>query len=164
MHLLYQAWIPGETFGIEIAHLIDQRLQFALCLRTILYCRANSVEQVQSLVNVALGVGRIGTLLRRNSAAGDVSIAGVVTAIHGGTAIGPAPRRITYWTSEPVAHGTSLLSSSGLLPGTCLPGGTAWSLLLTALLTGAARLTAEAGELIAHTGKIVHSALDPGIL
>lgn len=36
MHLLNERGIPRETARIQLAHLIDQRLEFLLCLRAIL--------------------------------------------------------------------------------------------------------------------------------
>ena len=77
VHLLDQRGIPGETAGIQIAHLIDQRLQLLPRLGTILHRGANLVEKVQSLVDLALRIGRVGTLLRRHGLAGDARIAGV---------------------------------------------------------------------------------------
>ena len=68
VHLLDQSGIPGETAGIQIAHLIDQGLQLLPRLGTILHHGANLVEKVQSLVDLALGVGRVGTLLGRGAA------------------------------------------------------------------------------------------------
>ena len=66
VHLLDQRGIPGETAGIQIAHLIDQGLQLLPRLGTILHCGTNLVEKVQSLLDLALRIGRIGTLLGRS--------------------------------------------------------------------------------------------------
>ena len=37
VHLLDQGWVPGETFGIETPHLINQGLQLLARLGTILH-------------------------------------------------------------------------------------------------------------------------------
>ena len=71
VHLLNQAWIPGETFGIQIPHLIDEGLQLLPRLRTILHHGTSLVEKVQSLVDVALRIGGVGPLLRRHRSPGD---------------------------------------------------------------------------------------------
>src|SRR5471030_422145 len=120
VHLLHQGGIPRETAGIQIAHLIDQRLQLLPGLGTILHYGANLVEEVQSLVDLALGVGRVGTLLGRHGLTGDARIAGVIGTHPVAIAIGRATGRI----------GTS----------------------------------AEAGELVAQTGKIVHGPIEFGVL
>ena len=111
VHLLDQGGIPGETAGIQIAHLIDQGLQLLPRLGTILHYGANLVEKVQSLVNLALGIGRVGTLLRRHGLTGDASIAGVIAAKHVAIAIARAAGRIAYRTGEAVADRTRLASA-----------------------------------------------------
>ncbi len=63
VHLLHQFGIPWETAGIQLAHLVDQGLQLLARLGTILHYGANLVEEVQSLVNLPLGIGRVGALL-----------------------------------------------------------------------------------------------------
>ena len=45
-HLLDQRRIPGEAFGIETAHLIDQSPQLLASFRAILRYRSNAVEKV----------------------------------------------------------------------------------------------------------------------
>ena len=134
VHLLHQGGIAGETAGIQIAHLIDQRLQLLPRLGTILHRGANLVEKVQSLVDLSLRIGGVGTRLGRHGVAGDVSIAGVVVAVHRGIAIGPASR-----TGNAVAHGARLASAA--LSSRLLAAG-ALAALLTAL---AALLTALPG-------------------
>ena len=61
VHLLNQSGIPREPAGIQTAHLIDQGLQLLPRLGTILHYGTNLVEKVQSLVNLALSIGRVGT-------------------------------------------------------------------------------------------------------
>jgi hypothetical protein len=124
VHLLDQGGIPGEAAGIQIAHLIDEGLQLLARLRAILHRGTNLVEKVQSLVNLALGIARVGTLLGRHGVTGDVRIAGVIGANAVAIAIGRATGRIAYRTGEAVTDRTGL-ASAGL---------------------------AEAGELVAQTG------------
>jgi hypothetical protein len=81
VHLLHQRGIARETAGIQIAHLIDQSLQLLPSLGTILYRGPNLVEKVQSLVDLALGVGRVRALLGCHGLTGDAAIAGVIGAI-----------------------------------------------------------------------------------
>ena len=133
VHLLDQGGIPGETAGIQFAHLIDQRLQLLPRFGTILHYGANLVEQIQTLVNLALGIGRIGTLLGRHCLTGDAGIAGVIGAKPVAIAI-PATGHIAYRTGDAVADRTRF-ASAGLA---CLPSG------LTRLASGslAAGLTA----------------------
>ncbi len=84
MHLFDQGGIAGETAGIQIAHLIDQGLQLLPRLRTILHCCPNLVEKIQSLVNLALGIGRVGALLLwRRGPIRKSAISGVEVAKHG---------------------------------------------------------------------------------
>jgi hypothetical protein len=142
MHLLDQGGIPRETLGIQIAHLIDQGLQLLLRLRTILHCGANLVEKIQSLVNLALGIGRVGASLGRHGLTGDASIAGVITAHRVAIAIGRATGSIAYRTGEAVADRTrTRLASAGLptLP-TLLAALLARLAALLALLSGLAVL------------------------
>ncbi len=108
--------------------------------RTVLDGGAHLVENVQTLIDLALGVGRVGTLLGRDSLTHDVRIAGVKVAIRHAAAI--AARRIPHWTGLAIAHRTrlasaaltSLLLASGALtaalPALAL---TAWLTALTAL-------------------------------
>jgi hypothetical protein len=92
VYLFHQTLIPRETAGIQIAHLIDERLQLLLCLGTILHSSANLIEQVQSLVNLGLGIGWGGTLRpRHRGLAGDAVIAGIDVAIRGAAST-PATR------------------------------------------------------------------------
>jgi hypothetical protein len=148
VHLFDQGGIPGETFGIETAHLIDERLQLLPRFGAILHSGANLVEDVQTLVDVALGIGRVGTLLGRHGLAHDVSIAGVKVAIRGTTAIPTG--RIPHWTGETIAHRTRLASAAltALLLATSTLASaltallTALAALLTGLLTGLTALLA----------------------
>jgi len=117
-HLLDQGGIAGETARIQAAHLVDQRLQLLARLGTILHCGTNLVEKVQPLVDFALGIGRVGTLLWRHGTAGDASIAGVIAAIHP-IAIARATARIAYRTGDTVADLTRL-PSAGLTTLTSL--------------------------------------------
>jgi hypothetical protein len=87
VYLLHQSLIPRKTAGIQIAHLIDQGLQLLLCLGTILHCGANLVKKIQTLINLALGIGRSGTLLpRHRGLTGDAVIAGIKVAQSGAAA------------------------------------------------------------------------------
>jgi len=65
MHLLHQTLIPGETFGIEISHFGDQRLQLLFRLRAVLHRRADLVQQVQTLIDVPFRIKR--AFQRRNA-------------------------------------------------------------------------------------------------
>src|SRR5208282_4191421 len=71
---------------------------------------ANLAEKVESLIDLALRIGRVGTLLR-GRAAGELVIAGVVGSI--AVAIAHAAARIPYRTAGPIAEVTRL-SSTGL--------------------------------------------------
>lgn len=104
VHLLDQRRIAGETARIESAHLLYQLLQLRLSLGTILNDCADSVEKIQSLVDVALGIRWVGTLLRCGGAPLNASIASVVTAIGAAPAIAGAAARIADGTSEAVAY------------------------------------------------------------
>jgi hypothetical protein len=153
--------------------LIDQCLQLLARLGTILHYGANLVEKVQSLVNLALGIGRVETLLRRRGLTGESVIAGVIGA--NPAAIGRATGRIAYRTADPVAD-IARLARACL---TALAGLAVWRLLLAGLTaltglpvarelaglerlaTGLAGLTlarlrvgtsAEASQLVAKTG------------
>jgi hypothetical protein len=183
--------------------LIDQGLQLLARFGTILHRGTNLIEEVQSLCNLTLSIGRVGTLLRSHGLTGDASIAGVQIAERSATAIGVTTGR----TGDAVAHRTRLASAAAL---TCLrlPAGTLAAALttlttlttltllstlaaflttlttLTLLSTLAAFLTtltglaaaagltlsslrvgpsAEAGELVAQTGQIVHGAVERGV-
>jgi len=78
VHLLYQRRVARETAGVEISHLIDQRLQFGARFRAILHDGADPVEEVEALGNLRLGIGGVGSLLRRNGVALNATVAGVV--------------------------------------------------------------------------------------
>jgi len=158
VHLLDQGGITGETARIQTTHLVDQGLQLLPRLGTILHHGPNLVEKVQSLVNLALGIGGVGTLLRGYGPPSDASIAGVITAIRATIAIG-ATSRVTYLTRDAVAN---LATLTGLA---ALPLLLTWSAGLAAGLTGAAGLalswlrvglsvgaSTEAGKLVAQTG------------
>jgi hypothetical protein len=210
VHLLDQRGITRKTAGIEIAHLFDQRLQLLPRLGAILHRRSNLVEKAQSLLDLALGVCGIRTLLRSYGLTRDTSIARIVAAISSSIAAATA-RRIAYAARNAVADlarpvPTSLATLTGLPTGACLttPASLASALptrltaLLTTLLAPLARLpvlsllrsrlarlpaeltrlqlpaetaglalrpgtSAEAGNLIAQTGEIVHSAIEGGI-
>ena len=172
MHLLHQPGISGETAGIQIAHLIDQRLQLLPRFRTVLHGRPNLVEKTQALFNLALCIGRVGTLLGRGSATGDASVSGVNTAIRVAIAIGGAGRGIAHFAGDAISNSTRLAAASltcllsrlavlpGLLtrllaslPGLWLPGlPVAIELPRLELLSGAARLTlsSKSGQLVAQ--------------
>jgi len=161
--------------------LIDQGLQLAPRFGTILHYGTNPVEKIQSLVDVALRIGGVGTLLRRHGATGNSSVAGVNVAVCVAFAIAAATGCIADWTSEAVADLASSAGLTSLLPGLAavlsvlpllltgltglLPGLTGLPVtaelagleLLTARLirglAGAAGLTStEARELVAQTG------------
>lgn len=147
-HLLHQRGITGETARVQAAHLVDQGLQLLARLGTILHCGTNLVEKVQTLVNLALGIGRIGTLLRGNGPPGDAGIAGVNPTIRVPIAIGRAPGRIAHLTSDAVADLAGL---------TGLPATREWAglELLAAGLTLAGLsvgMSTEAGKLVAQAG------------
>ena len=152
MHLLDQRGIPGETAGIQLAHLIDQGLQLLLRLGTILHDGANLVENVHPLVNLALGIGRVGTLLGRHRPTGDASIAGVIAAIQIAIALAPAAsRRIADRTREAVADLTPCLVSA------CLA-----TLLLAPLLLARLAVLPLLARLTGLTGLAAAARLDPG--
>jgi len=89
-HLLNERGIAGESAGVQVLHLVDQRLQLLLRFGAFLYRAANLIQQVQALFDFALGVGGAGALLRRNRAARYVSVPRVEVAEHGGVAIAAA--------------------------------------------------------------------------
>jgi hypothetical protein len=141
-------------------------LQLLPCFGTILHGGAHLVEKVQSLVNLALSIGWVGTLLRRNRPTADAGISHVVTAIHVATAIGGATAGIAYRASQAVTDRARLTSASL----TCLPIArelAGLELLATRLIArlaiGLAGTSAEASQLIAQTRKIVHGAIDRGV-
>jgi hypothetical protein len=165
VHLLDQGGITRETARIQIAHLIDQGLQLSPRLGTILHYGTNLVEKIQALVNLPLGVCRVGTLLRGDGPALDSSIAGVIATKSVMIATDRAASRVSYLTSEAVAYptrlgsaelatltGLTVLSISGELAGLELLAaglaGTAW-LTLSRLRVGA---STECCKLVAQTG------------
>ena len=181
VHLLDQGGIPGETAGIQLAHLIDQGLQLLPRLGTILHRGTHLIEKVQSLFNLALGVGRVRTLLWRRGLTRDARIAGVIVAHHAASAIATA---VACRTGEAVAHRTRLASAgltcllaalltalTGLAALTGLPVAAELSglrllaatagLALSGLSVGAAT---AAGDRAAQTGEIVHGPADRGVL
>jgi hypothetical protein len=144
VHLLDQGGIARETAGIQIAHLLDQGLQLLPRLGTVLHYGTNLVEKVQSLVNLALRIGRIGTLLGRHRLTVDASIAGVISAKPVPIAIGPASGRIADRTGEAVADRTQLALAPAALTRLLLAAALATGLTaltgLSALLARLARL------------------------
>lgn len=187
MDLLDQARISWEPAGIEIAHLVDERSEFALCLRIVLHDRANRAQKVQALVNLALRIGRVRPLWRcSGTAALELIAAWVPGPLDAAIAIAPAT--VAHGSSHTVAdtiHSTAHLAGlAGLSVLSRLATGAAlllatWTGLLAArqrvaleLLTcrsGLARsritaISAETCKLVAQTRKIVHRAVDRGIL
>ena len=160
VHLLDQGGIPGETAGIQIAHLNDQGLQLLPRLGTILHYGTNLVEKVQSLVDLALGVGRVGTLLRRHGLAGDASIAGVIVAKYRTIAIASATGRIPHRTRKAVAHRTRLASASAGLTSLLLAAG-ALAVGLTTLTTLTTTLTGLAPSFLARLPRLAVLRLLP---
>jgi hypothetical protein len=162
VHLLDQGGITGETARIQTAHLVDQGLQLLPRLGTILHHGPNLVEKVQSLVNLALGIGGVGTLLRGYGPPSDASIAGVITAIRATTAIG-ATSRIAYLTRDAVANLATLTGlaalpllltwsaglAGGLAAGLTGAAGLALSWLRVGLSVGA---STKSSQLVAQTG------------
>jgi hypothetical protein len=155
--------------------LIDQRLQLLPRLGTILHYGTNLVEKVQSLVNLALGIGRVGTLLGRHGPTGYARIAGVIGANSAAIAVGRATTRIAYRAGEAVPDRTRLASAclTTLAGLAVLPWLLTWLTGLTRLpvaveLAGLELLaaglpgltlsrlrvgtSAETGELVAQTG------------
>lgn len=133
MHLLDQRRIAGETAGVEIAHLLDQRLQLLPRLGTFLHYCANAVEKVQTLINLALSIGRVRALLGRHGMTGDLRIAGIPGANVSAVAILLlATAGIANRTRGAIAYAS--LASAALLATllTTLPGlSTLLSLLAT---------------------------------
>lgn len=148
VHLLHQRGIARETAGIETAHLIDENLQLFPRFRTVLNGGAHLVENVQTLIDIALGVGRVRTLLGSNSLTHDVRIAGIEVAIRHAAAI--AARRIPHWTGLTIAHRARLATAltSRLLASGALTAALA-ALTLTALLAALTGLTALLAALAA---------------
>jgi hypothetical protein len=152
VHLLNQSRITGETAGVQVSHLVDQGLQLLACFRTVLHGGPNLVQKVKPLINLALRVGRIRTLLGRRGGAGNSGVARIVSTI----AIGPitpsrtaACRAITDVTRQASATLTALPSLSLLSALTNLPPLTLLTTLtLLATLPALARLAARA----AHSG------------
>jgi hypothetical protein len=108
VHLLYQRGVPRETAGIQISHLIDQCLQLLTALGAILYRGANLVQKTQSLIDFALGVGRVETLLGRDRTPRDAGIAGVISAQGAASATG----RVAYRTGYAVSDSTRLAGAA----------------------------------------------------
>jgi len=113
MHLFDQAGIAWETARVQIAHLLDQGLQRLPRLWIILHGGTHLVQKVQSLVNLALGIGRVGTLPGRYGLTGDASIAGILAAIY--IAVAPAAARTDHTVADQTrlasAHLTYLLAA-----------------------------------------------------
>ncbi len=145
MHLFDQGGIAGEALGVQTAHLLDQRLQRLPRLWIILHCGTNLVQKVQSLVNLALRIGRVGTLLGRCGLTGNASIAGILAAIY--VPVAPATARIAYRTCDAVADRTRLAS---VRPG--LTGLLAARLTTLTSLTALTRLALLLAGLTALTG------------
>jgi hypothetical protein len=164
VHLLDEGGIPGETLGIEAAHLLDQRLQLLARLGTILHYGAYLIEKVQSLVDLALRIGRIGTLLGRDGLTGDVSIAGVIGAKPIAIAIAAATGRIAYRTGDAVTHRPPL-SSAVLTTLTVLAGLASGALaaLLSATLSALTGLSALLARLARLPGLTVLGLLLAGL-
>src|SRR5271157_5686534 len=101
MHLLHQRRIPRKSLGIEIAHLVDQRLYLLPRFGTFLYGAANLVEKVQSLFDLALCIGRVRTLLGRYRLSHDVRVARVQVVEHLASALSSR-------ADHPVPHRTAL--------------------------------------------------------
>ena len=78
--------------------MFDQGLQFLLGFGTLLNRGTNLVEKVQTLVDLALGIGRVGTLLRRHGLALVANGADAQGAVAGAVAIAPATRGNANWT------------------------------------------------------------------
>jgi hypothetical protein len=138
--------------------LFDQGLQLLPRLGTILHCGTNLVEKVQSLVNLALGIGRVGALLGRHGLTLDASIAGVIVAVYGAIAIARATGRIALRTGETVAHRTRLAAAGStcllLAAGTLAAG-------LTCLLLAAGTLAATLTTLTGLAALLARLALLP---
>jgi hypothetical protein len=141
MHLLYQLGISAETGGIQIAHLVDESLQLLPRLRAILHYRAKLVENIQALIDLALGIGGIRTLLRRRGLPGNARVAGVHRAAIASVGVGIA----CCPAGDPVADSTGLacrLTTSTALAATTLASLLTLSLALSlALLSGLATLS-----------------------
>ena len=103
LYLLDEGGIPGVTAGIQFAHLVNQGLQLAPRLGTILHYGTDLVEKIQSLVNLALRIGRVGTSLGRYSLTLDSSIASVIAAKPVTIATSRAAGRVPDLTSDAVA-------------------------------------------------------------
>jgi len=213
VHLLHQGGVPGKTARIQTTHFVYEGLQLLPRLGAILHCGPNLVEEIQTLVNIALGVGGVRTLLGRHCLTLDSCVSGVNVAVDRAIAISLAAGRIAVRAREAIAHRTrlesaptltclllaaaalaaslaaltrlaaALLSALSLLASllACLPGLTRLPIaielagleLLPAGLPGAAILTlsglrvgtsAQTRELVAQTGKIVHGAVNRGVL
>lgn len=189
VHLLYQRGIPGEAPRIQCAHLIDERLQLRAGFRAVLHRGPNAVEQVQTLIDLALRIGGIRPLLRSRGAALYARIAGVeiACAVITSAIAGPC-RGITQRTGLAVARLTELaaslaaslavlgcllaaLTAAGLpvarksaalellIAAASLPG----LLSLAGLTLSLAGISAQTRELIAQPREIVHRAIESGI-
>lgn len=124
MHLLDESGIARETAGIEITHLIDQRLHLLLVFGIVLHCGTNLIEGAQSLINLALGVGRVLAWPRHRGRTGCyLGVAGVDVAV-GRTASTAAPRTVVVDLTRLAAlcHLTALtLSALSLSLSLALP-------------------------------------------
>jgi hypothetical protein len=122
--------------------LLDQGLQRLPRLRVILRGGANLVQEVQALVNLALGIGRVGTWPGRYGLAGDVIIADILATIY--VAVAPATAARTNHTvadhTRLASAGLAYLLAAGLTTLTALATLTRLTLLLPGLtaLTGLA--------------------------
>jgi len=114
-------------------------------LGTILHHGTQLVENVQTLIDLALGIGRIWTLLRRCGLSGNACVAGVhraaiaITAtVRTGCSAGNAVANRTRLTSRlPAATALSATALASLLSLALLPGLATLRLLLTALAASA---------------------------
>jgi hypothetical protein len=183
VHLLDQRGIAGETAGIQTAHFVDQGLQLFARLGTILHGRTKLAEKVQSLLDLALGIGRIGTCLGRPGPA-----LGAIPVGETASAQAQATCRIAHRTGEPIADLTCLASAGilaallALLPtglALLLPGLTVASerSALELLASGTTGLTltllrsrlrvgtsTNTGDLVAQTRQVVHGAVERDFL
>jgi len=150
VHLFHQRRVPWEALRIQIAHLVDQRLQLLPRFRAILHRRANLVEKVQSLVDLPLRIGRICALLRRHGLARDVRIARIPRAKPIAIPVAPAARRrIANRSCVAVSNRAGLAVAH---PASLLPAALACLLLPASALTALAALTTLLSRLTLLSG------------
>lgn len=80
VHLLHESRVAGEAARIEVAHLLDERLEFGARFGAVLDHGTNAAEGIESLIDFVLRIGWIGALLRCDGLALNVRVASILAA------------------------------------------------------------------------------------